>query len=441
MNGSGQGNLNAGSNGSTHFNVDAIVRRTAVVDMHTHLFAPKFGAMYLSGIDELLTYHYLVAELFRSSPVYPERFWAMTKSEQAQLIWQTLFLENTPVSEATRGVVAVLNAFGIDFAKTSLDEIRSFFREQDPSEHLDRVFELACVESVVMTNDPFDADEMKEWDRHKEFDPRFHPSLRMDRLLNSWPRTSDFLSSIGRSVNSNVDAATIQNIRKYIDERISDIRPLYLAASVPDDFTYPADDVRTRFIKEVILPAARDHNLPVALMVGVRRGVNPTLRSAGDGVGQGDVSSLERLCLENLDVRFFATYLSRENQHELCVAARKFSNLMPFGCWWFLNNSSIVAEITNQRLELLGTTFIPQHSDARVLEQLIYKWQHSRGIIAQCLSDSYDRLVSVGGTVSAEHIQRDVTKLFETNFTSWVPVPGKLPRVPIADAAHLADLT
>jgi len=114
---------------------------------------------------------------------------------------------------------------------------------------------------------------------------------------------------------------------------------------------------------------------------------------------------------------------------------------MPFGCWWFLNNSSIVAEITNQRLELLGTTFIPQHSDARVLEQLIYKWQDSRGVIAQCLSDSYDRLVSVGGSVSSEQIQRDVTKLFETNFTSWVRTPDKLPRVPAADAAHLADLT
>ena len=51
--------------------------------------------------------------------------------------------------------------------------------------------------------------------------------------------------------------------------------------------------------------------------------------------------------------------LSRENQHELCVAARKFANLMPFGCWWFLNNPSIVSEITRERLELLGPTFIP----------------------------------------------------------------------------------
>src|SRR5207248_4150352 len=86
-----------------------------------------------------------------------------------------------------------------------------------------------------------------------------------------------------------------------------------------------------------------------------------------------DVTALERICAEYPDVRFLVTILSRENQHELCVSARKFNNLMPFGCWWFLNNPSIVSEITRERLELLGSSFIPQHSDASVLEQLIYK--------------------------------------------------------------------
>jgi len=439
MNDSGYDNSNARSNGSMLLDVDAIVRRTPVIDMHTHLFAPQFGTAYLSGIDELLTYHYLIAELFRSSPIYPEQFWAMTKAERADVIWRTLFLENTPVSEATRGVVTVLSALGIDATKASLNDIRAFFRDQDQAEHLDRVFELAHVKQVVMTNDPFDGEEMDEWNRQAEFDPRFHPSLRMDRLLNSWTRTCDFLSSIGRNVNTNVDEVTIREIRNYLDDRIDHIRPLYLAVSVPDDFRYPVDDLRTRFIKEVLLPTARDNDLPVVWMVGVRRGVNPTLREAGDGVGRGDIASLERLCSENLDVRFFATYLSRENQHELCVAARKFSNLMPFGCWWFLNNPSIVAEITSERLELLGTTFIPQHSDARVLEQLIYKWQHSRGIIAQSLADSYDRLIAVGGAVTEKQVRRDVTKLFETNFTSWVNIPGKLRQAPAADAGQRVD--
>jgi hypothetical protein len=43
-----------------------------------------------------------------------------------------------------------------------------------------------------------------------------------------------------------------------------------------------------------------------------------------------------------------------------------------------LNNPSLVEEITRMRLEMLGMSFIPQHSDARVLEQVIYKWRSSR---------------------------------------------------------------
>jgi hypothetical protein len=90
--------------------VEEIVNTTRVVDMHTHLFAPQFGQMSLFGIDELLAYHYLIAEMFRSSNIAPERFWQMTKSQQADLIWKTLFVDNTPLSEATRGVITVLDA-------------------------------------------------------------------------------------------------------------------------------------------------------------------------------------------------------------------------------------------------------------------------------------------------------------------------------------------
>lgn len=45
----------------------------------THLFAPKFGEMNLFGIEELLTYHYLVDELFRYSQKKPEQFWKVKK--------------------------------------------------------------------------------------------------------------------------------------------------------------------------------------------------------------------------------------------------------------------------------------------------------------------------------------------------------------------------
>src|SRR6476661_5936103 len=83
--------------------IDEVVTNAPVVDLHTHLFAPEFGEMNLYGVDELLNYHYLIAEMFRYTSVTYEQFWAMDKGAQADLIWKTLFVENTPVSEATRG--------------------------------------------------------------------------------------------------------------------------------------------------------------------------------------------------------------------------------------------------------------------------------------------------------------------------------------------------
>jgi hypothetical protein len=195
------------------------------------------------------------------------------------------------------------------------------------------------------------------------------------------------------------------------------MKPVYMGVSLPSDFKFPADDTRDRLLREVVLPAAKEHGLAMTLMVGVRRRVNPNLRDAGDGMGRADVTAIERLCAEYPEIKFLVTFLSRENQHELCVAARKFPNLMPFGCWWFLNNPSIVSEITRERLELLGPSFIPQHSDARVLEQLIYKWRHARKEIAAALYDSYVLLLHSGRALTRAEISRDVRRLFSGNFS------------------------
>src|ERR1700756_2186936 len=90
--------------------VEDALSATSFIDMHTHLFQPALGTLGLWGIDELITYHYLEAELFRSSPVTPEAYFAMSKREKADTIWDALFVRNTPVSEAARGVISVLDA-------------------------------------------------------------------------------------------------------------------------------------------------------------------------------------------------------------------------------------------------------------------------------------------------------------------------------------------
>lgn len=400
--------------------VELVVNSTPVMDAHTHLFPLEFEELCLWGIDELLTYHYLTAETFRSARMPYEQFWAMSKTAQADLVWKTLFVDNTPTSEAAQGIITVLDVFGLDTRAPDLREARAFFSSQRPAEHIEQVFDIARVSGVVMTNDPLDEKERPVWDRGFTAGSQFKSSLRLDRLLNDWSRGASALANQGVSVNPELDAATITTLRLTLDKWIQRTNAVYIAVSLPADFAFPNDDLRDRLLREVVLPTAKEHGLPLTLMVGVRRRVNPQLREAGDGLGHADVTAIERLCAQYPDVKFLVTFLSRENQHELCVAARKFSNLMPFGCWWFLNNPSIVSEITRERFELLGQSFIPQHSDARVLEQLIYKWKHARREIAEALYDSYERLLSRGRAITPEEISRDVNRLFAGNFDEWV---------------------
>src|SRR5271166_2678253 len=143
--------------------VDAELASTPFIDVHTHLFMPSLGNIGLWGIDELVTYHYLEAELFRSSLVAPAEYFKLSKIAKADLIWRTLFVENAPVSEATRGVIAVLHAFDLPTDCNDLTEARAFFQEQTIEAHIRNVFQMAGVSTVVMTNDPLDPEEAAVW--------------------------------------------------------------------------------------------------------------------------------------------------------------------------------------------------------------------------------------------------------------------------------------
>ena len=400
--------------------VEDELAKTRFIDVHTHLFMPSLGQLGLWGIDELITYHYLEAELFRSSSLKPEQYFEMSKRDKADAIWRALFVENAPVSEATRGVVAVLNAFGLPTTGSDLTAARGFFDAQKLDAHIRKVFDLAGISEVVMTNDPLDPDEAPLWERGAKPDSQFHPVLRLDRILNKWTDHSRVLAAQGYAVNDDAAGQSVSGVRRFLAEWCKRMQPVYMAVSLPDTFQFPEDSVRARLLAEAVVPSCREFGIPLSLMIGVRYQVNPALRLAGDGAGKADLRAVERICTTFPDNRFLISVLSRENQHELCVYARKFNNLMPFGCWWFLNNPSVVEEMTRERLEMLGASFIPQHSDARVLEQVIYKWRNTRRTLAPILANSYRLLAEDGRPVTRADIQHDITRLFRSNFEQFV---------------------
>ncbi|SFQ27014.1 glucuronate isomerase [Salibacterium halotolerans] len=400
--------------------VEEAIENQEITDIHTHLFSPNFGDILLWDIDELLTYHYLVAEVMRWTDMDPALFWRMEEKEQAELIWQKLFVERTPVSEAARGVLTTLKEMGIDPKTKNLDTYRAEFAGRTAEAQVGAVMKQANVSNIVMTNDPFDEQERAIWLEGTRPQDAFHAVLRIDPLLNDFQNTKEKLREWGYEVQDDWNGGTIKEVNRFLEDWIEIMNPLYMAVSLPPSFAYPEESDRGRVIRDCILPVTKKHNIPFALMIGVKKRVNPDLIDAGDFVGKADIRALENLLAENQENKFLVTMLSRENQHELAVLARKFRHLMIFGCWWFMNNPVIVNEVTRMRLELLNTSFIPQHSDARVLEQVVYKWRHTKTVLKDVLTEKYEDVRSTGWPVAKEDIQKDIAAMFHENFWNFL---------------------
>lgn len=396
--------------------VARILRETPITDVHTHIFPSTFGDLLLWGVDELITYHYLIAETFRyESSGYAEYF-ALPKRRQADLIWKTLFLDRSPVSEAQRGVLTVMSKLGQDLRTRDLGNIRRYCESRTVDEYVDVVFEKANVKEVVMTNDLFVPQEFAVWNDNPKIDPRFKAALRIDPLLNLDESAMASLRKWGYAADAQLGGDSIAEIRRFLKEWMQRMDALYVAASLPPTFRVPEDSNRSRVVEECVLPVCRELGRPFAMMIGVTKRVNPGLGDAGDAVAKADIGTVTYLCKKYPANKFLVTMLSLENQHELAVAARKFRNLMVFGCWWFLNNPSIIDRMTRMRFELLGLSFVPQHSDARILDQLIYKWDHSRRLIGGILAEKYLDVMDTGWEFTEEEIRKDVADLFSNNF-------------------------
>jgi hypothetical protein len=400
--------------------VDEVVDTTPVYDIHTHLYDPSFGQLLLWGIDELLTYHYLVAEAFRWLEMPFAQFWQQDKRAQAEAIWNALFIEHSPISEACRGVLTTLHALGFDVRKRDLPALRQHYTRWKVNDFVDTAMRIAKVRKICMTNSPFDDVERLVWQQGFQRDPRFVAALRIDPLLLDWDSAAARLETWGYRVRVDLSGQTFAEVRRFLADWTQKMGAQYCMVSLPPEFQFPDDTPAARLIEHAIMPHGREFGQAFALMIGVRRNVSPSLRLAGDSVGTGDAGAVERLCAAFPENKFLCTMLARENQHALCVAARKFRNLHVFGCWWFLNNPSLIEEITRMRLELIGLSCTPQHSDCRVLDQLIYKWSHSRPLLACVLADKYSDLAATGWEPTRVEIERDIHDLLGGAFEKFI---------------------
>jgi len=72
------------------------------------------------------------------------------------------------------------------------------------------------------------------------------------------------------------------------------------------------------------------------------------------------------------------------------------------------------------RVEMLGASFTAQHSDARVLDQLVYKWDHARHVVSQVLATKYSELLQTGWDISSDEVRRDVRLLLGGSYEEFM---------------------
>ena len=399
--------------------IDKYLETTPIYDIHTHLYNESFNSLLLWGIDELLVYHYLLAEANRYYPIPPNKLWSMSKREMAEYVWKTVFIDHTPISESAQGLLTVLKVLGCPLTK-DLSKIREFFSGFSTREYVDKVFALSNVKKLIMTNDPFDDLETKVWESGYINDPRFETALRIDTLLLKFPQIIGKLKAWGYEVSSVIKPTVAEEIKRFLRDFVKKIDPVYMAASLPPTFTVPESSYTSDILLKCVLPVCEEFNIPFGMMIGVKKLVNPDLRLAGDSVGRSDISTVEYLCANYPKNKFLLTYLSREDQHSSVVAARKFANLHIFGCWWFCINPVIMEEMTRMRIEMIGSSVTLHHSDARVLDQLIYKWLHFKRILKKVLLEKYTSIIETGWDLRPEEIDRDISSMLGGAFEEFI---------------------
>ena len=212
--------------------IEKTVASTPVYDIHTHLYDPAFGELLLWGIDDLLVYHYLVAEAFRQFDIPYDRFWAMSKQQQADAIWDALFLKHSPISEACRGVLTTLNRLGLDVKKRDLPALRKWFAKWNVSDYTTHVMDLAGVSRICMTNSPFDDLERPVWEKGFRRDKRFTAALRVDPLVLDWEKTSLRLLAHGERLLARIEDHLVDD--GLVHDRLHPFdEPLLLRADPP----------------------------------------------------------------------------------------------------------------------------------------------------------------------------------------------------------------
>ena len=346
----------------------------------------------------------------------------MSKQEQADHIWKHLFVERTPIGEACRGVLTTLERLGLDPNEKSLKPYRKWFAKQDPDKYIDKVMKIANVDLITMTNPVFDDHERGLWEKVPGIgqDPRFAAVLRIDPLLRNWSVACGKLWTWGYQARPDFSGRTVDEVRRFLAHWLDKMKAVYVAMSLPPEFRYPDPNnpAGDRFIREILMPVLAERGRPWAMMIGARLRVNPGLQDGGDS-GRHRRCHVGRESLPGLPAEQIHGHDARPR--EPARAGRLGAEVRePAPLRLLVVPQQPVAGRGDHpdAAGAFGDDVRPAALRRPHPGSTVYKWEHSRRVIAKVLVDKYVDLEQSGFKVTAKHIRADVALLLRDNYRS-----------------------
>ena len=407
---------------STIFELEEALAEVPVIDVHTHLVGGKLAAR---GLHDVLLYHMVISDLYAAGcpsgarlAQYPH--WPTQAEADARIVEAIPFLpliRNTSSYWGVKIILANLYDWHEAITLTNWRKLDAIIRERaDDSSYahaiLDRLNIGRTGTEIARREQGQDDDRLQyalEWGfftrcQWGEFDTALY------ELERCWGRSPESPSPIGVGGRPETDRQirTLSDVHKAIRHyvgAIPDDRVISTATHISTDIQFRnigetemesaltrrdsagsvERDVYASYIHEAFLTELETRKSSVVFQFSL--GAEPLPYETAARLSQSTIATLAEMIGRHPGLHFQCFLASRHANQSLCTLARELPNLSLAGYWWHNFFPSAIAQVIDERLDMLpANKQIGFFSDAYCVEWTYAKLHIVRKILARALA-------------------------------------------------------
>jgi hypothetical protein len=407
-------------------NLEDALRELPVIDVHTHLVGGKLAAR---GLHDILLYHMVISDLYAAGcpsgarlsqyPAWPSREESHARIDEA--IPYLPQIRNTSSYWGVRLILSELYGWRDEITKSNWRRLDDLIRERADDrrishETLDAMKIGRTGTEIARRERGEDDDRLQyalEWGfftrcQWGEFDTALYELERcwgrspespspiaaggravVDRPVRSLADVHDAITHYVREIPEDRVLATATHIST--DIRFHDVTGAEMEAGLRRrDTAGPAErDIYASYIQEAFLTELESSKPGVTYQFSL--GAEPLPFETASRLSQETIASLAAMIGRHPGLRFQSFLASRHANQSLCTLARELPNLSLAGYWWHNFFPSAIAQVIEERLDMLpANKQVGFFSDAYCVEWTYAKLRIVRAILAKVLASKVD---------------------------------------------------